>query len=144
MYDVIVIGAGPAGSSAARELAANGYRVLLVEKFQMPRNKSCSGILIKKSVELVDAYFGESVPRDVMCAPHENRGIIFTNDAGQEYRYEQDGLNIWRSSFDHWLAQKAVEAGAEFRDETTALDCEDRDGYVMPPKAVQSTRRATI
>lgn len=130
MYDVIVIGAGPTGSSAARELAASGYRVLLAEKFQMPRNKSCSGILIKKSVELVGAYFGESVPRAVMCTPHENRGIIFTNDAGQEYRYEQSGLNIWRSAFDCWLANKAAEAGAELRDATTAVCCEEHTDHV--------------
>ena len=34
MYDVIIIGAGPAGSSAAKELASNGYKVLLAEKFK--------------------------------------------------------------------------------------------------------------
>ena len=42
MYDVIVVGAGPAGCTAARTLAGNGYKVLLAEKFKMPRNKSCS------------------------------------------------------------------------------------------------------
>ncbi|ATW23527.1 NAD(P)/FAD-dependent oxidoreductase [Candidatus Formimonas warabiya] len=123
MYDVIVIGAGPTGSSAAKELASNGYRVLLVEKFKMPRNKSCSGILIKKSIDLVEQYFGEATPVYTQCTPTDHRGMIFTNDKGKEYRYEQEGLNIWRSSFDYWLAQKAVEAGAEFRDETVALSC---------------------
>ena len=39
MYDVIIIGAGPTGSAAARELALNGYRVLMVEKFKMPRKQ---------------------------------------------------------------------------------------------------------
>nr|WP_314466378.1 NAD(P)/FAD-dependent oxidoreductase [uncultured Clostridium sp.] len=123
MYDVIIIGAGPTGSSAAKELASNGYRVLLVEKFKMPRNKSCSGILIKKSTDLVQQYFGEVPPVYTQCTPTDNRGMIFTNDNGKEYRYEQEGLNIWRSSFDYWLIQKAVEAGAEFRDETVALSC---------------------
>ena len=125
MYDVIVIGAGPTGSSAARALAVGGCRVLLVEKFRMPRNKSCSGILIRKSVEQVGVYFGEDVPRSVMCAPNESRGIVFTNDAGQEYRYEQSGLNIWRSAFDAWLAGKAAEAGAELRGATAAVRCEE-------------------
>ena len=100
MYDVIVVGAGPAGCTAAKALAEKGYKVLLVEKFKMPRYKSCSGVLIKKSMELVKKYFGEAVPESAMCTPTDNRGMVFTNDAGKEYRFEQEGLNVWRSHFD--------------------------------------------
>lgn len=131
MYDVIIIGAGPTGSTAARELAYNGYKVLLVEKFKMPRNKSCSGVLIKKSMDLVRQYFGEDIPEFTMCKPTDNQGMIFTSDKGQEYRFEQEGLNIWRSSFDYWLATKAVEAGSELRDGTAALSCEEQDNCVL-------------
>lgn len=130
MYDVIVIGAGPAGSSAAKQLASNGYKVLLVEKMKMPREKSCSGILIKKSMDLVQHYFGEETPQFVQCTPSDNRGMIFTNDKGKEYRFEQEGLNIWRSSFDHWLVTKAEEAGAEVCQATAALSCEEKDDCV--------------
>ncbi|AOT72898.1 NAD(P)/FAD-dependent oxidoreductase [Geosporobacter ferrireducens] len=131
MYDVIVIGAGPAGSSAAKELASNGYAVLLVEKMKMPREKSCSGILIKKSMDLVQHYFGEETPKFVQCTPTDNRGMIFINDKGEEFRFEQEGLNIWRSSFDHWLAEKAQEAGAEVRQSTTAISCEEKDDCIV-------------
>ena len=130
MYDVIVVGAGPAGCTAARTLAGNGYKVLLAEKFKMPRYKSCSGVLITKSMELVRDYFGETVPASVMCIPADNRGMIFTNDTGKEYRFEQKGWNVWRSHFDAWLAQKAKESGAEVRDGAAALSCEEKDGFV--------------
>ncbi len=131
MYDVIIIGAGPTGCSAVRELACSGYHVLLVEKFKMPREKSCSGVLIKKSMDLVRQYFGEDVPEYTTCRPTDNRGMIFTNDQGQEYHFEQKGLNIWRSSFDYWLAAKAAEAGAELRDGTVVLSCEEQEDCVL-------------
>lgn len=110
MYDVIVVGAGPAGCTAAKALAEKGHKVLLVEKFKLPRYKSCSGVLIKKSMELMRTYFGEDVPESAMCTPTENRGMIFTDDKGKEYRFEQEGLNVWRSHFDGWLAGKAGKA----------------------------------
>lgn len=129
MYDCIIIGAGPAGSTAAKILAEKGLKVLLVEKFKLPRHKSCSGILIKKSMDLVKLYFGESTPLFTMCAPARNKGMIFTTDKGREYRFDQEGLNVWRSSFDNWLTTKAVQSGAVARDCTAAIDCKEQDGY---------------
>lgn len=65
-----------------------------------------------------------------MCAPTENRGMIFTDDKGRSFRFEQAGLNVWRSSFDKWLADKAVQSGAEVIDNTAALSCEEENGIV--------------
>ncbi len=56
--------------------------------------------------------------------------MIFTNDVGKEYRFEQEGLNVWRSHFDGWLAKKAEESGAEVRDGVAALSCTEQDGIV--------------
>ena len=84
VYDVIIIGAGPTGSTAAKVLAENDYEVLLAEKFKLPRYKSCSGQLIKKTLDLVQMSFGEAVPASTMCTPTENRGMVFTNDKGEE------------------------------------------------------------
>lgn len=131
MYDVIVIGAGPAGSTAAMTLAKENYHVLLIEKCKMPRYKSCSGQLIKKTLELVSNYYGEDVPESVMCIPTENRGMIFTNDKGKTYRFEQPGHNVWRSSFDKWLSDKAKKQGADVRDSTVVISCEERDDTVV-------------
>lgn len=130
MYDVIVIGAGPAGCTAAKTLSENGYKVLLAEKFKLPRYKSCSGQLIKKSLDLVREYFGEDVPDFTTCAPSENRGMIFTDDKGTTFRFEQQGLNVWRSTFDNWLAEKAAQSGAEIRDNTAAISASENDGIV--------------
>lgn len=130
MYDCIIIGAGPAGSTAAKILAEMGFKVLLIEKFKLPRYKSCSGILIKKTMDLVKLYFDEPTPQFTMCAPCDNKGMIFTTDKGKEFRFEQEGLNVWRSSFDNWLTEKAALSGAQVRDETAAIDCEQHDSYL--------------
>ena len=71
MYDVIVVGAGPAGSTAAKVLADKGLHVLLVERHKLPRYKSCSGVLIQKTMDLVRRYYGQDVPLSATCTPVE-------------------------------------------------------------------------
>lgn len=127
MYDVIVVGAGPAGSTAAKVLAERGLRVLLAERHKLPRYKSCSGVLIQKSMDLVRSCYGKDVPLSVTCTPVENRGMVFTDDKGREFRFEQGGLNVWRSSFDSWLTEQAAASGAEVRDGTSAVSSEEGD-----------------
>lgn len=130
MYDIIVIGAGPSGSTAAKLLADSGYSVLLLERMALPRYKSCSGCLIKKSMDLVKEYFGTEVPASVTCSPAENRGMFFIDDKGNEYKFGQPGMNVWRSSFDHWLAKQAEKSGAVLWDNAPVLDCADNGTFV--------------
>ena len=109
MYDIIVIGAGPAGCMAAKRIAETGYKVLLAERTEFPREKSCSGILIKKSIQMVEEEFGK-IPESVFSHPQINHGIILTNEDDQAFKFESKGYNIWRSTFDHWMACEAESA----------------------------------
>ena len=52
-YDVVVVGAGPGGSTAARSCAQAGLKTLLVEKERLPRYKPCGGCLSIKAVRLL-------------------------------------------------------------------------------------------
>lgn len=129
MYDVIVIGAGPAGCMAAKRAANEGFNVLLVERMKLPREKSCSGLLIKKAVDILENEFGK-IPGSVLCRPNINKGIIITNEENRTFKFESDGFNVWRSLFDQWLVLKATDDGAEFRQSTSAISCQEKHDHV--------------
>ncbi|MGH2403358.1 MAG: FAD-dependent oxidoreductase, partial [bacterium] len=62
-YDVIVVGAGPAGSTAARECAARGLRVLLLDRASFPRDKPCGGGVNVRAARLLPFDLGPVVER---------------------------------------------------------------------------------
>ena len=125
-YNLIVVGAGPAGSTAAKFAAEARQKVLLIEKEELPREKSCSGFLIQKSVNFIEKYYDE-MPDTVFCEPKNTGGFILTNEVGKEFRFESPGLNIWRKDFDYWLTTKAQEAGAELRTKTAVNHLEENE-----------------
>ena len=58
--------------------------------------------------------------------------MVFTDSQGREYRFEQTGLNVWRSGCDYFWAKRAEERGAELRDKTPVLACrEEGDGIAV-------------
>ena len=59
-HDVIIVGAGPAGSTAAHVLAQKGVNVLVLDKAEFPRDKLCAGLLTWKSVDVLTRVFGET------------------------------------------------------------------------------------
>ena len=67
-YEVIVVGAGPGGATAARCCAEAGFKTLLVEKEKFPRYKPCGGCLSPKTVCLVPFDLGPIVENTIFCS----------------------------------------------------------------------------
>lgn len=113
-YDVIIVGAGPAGCMTAI-LLSDVFNVLIIERQKLPRSKSCSGILIEKSVKLIREYVGE-IPEYVQCIPRKTTGLSVTTSS-DTFDFSDNGLNIIRAEFDYWLTKEAQKKEAEVIEE---------------------------
>lgn len=112
MYDLIVVGAGPAGAAAARAAVQQGLRTLLIEKDHLPRNKLCGGGVTPKVLRLLDFALP---PELVEYAPTSTR--IHVGDSC--YSFETNSTLVYmtsRTNFDAYLTEMAAEAGAEVKD----------------------------
>ena len=120
VYDVIVVGAGPAGSILAYLLANCGLQVLMLEKAALPRYKTCGGGLTFKAIE--------SLPFDIRSTVEiEARGGIVSYGGQQLLRTEVRQPFAWlvmRDRFDHFLVQNAVQAGTHLVDATQVTGIE--------------------
>ena len=116
-YDVTVVGGGVAGSVAARFSAQQGFKTLLIEKYKTPRNKPCSGIQFSYFEKLV----GKKIPKEKLCK-NELYKVDMITPTGKTLGGKMKMLNFWRSTFDSWLNQLAIEQGAEFQDNTSLIE----------------------
>lgn len=112
MIDVLVIGAGPAGATAARALAIGGARVRLLDRAAFPRNKPCGGLISGRALSrfpwLVDAL--TRIPTHWISKLHLQAP---SGGVAQLQSATPAGFTIRRVEFDHLLVQLAVEAGVE-------------------------------
>lgn len=114
-FDVLVIGAGPAGSTAARELAAAGARVLVVDRAEFPRYKACGGGIPLRTEKLLPFPIENVVEDSVNLLEVSLRGRSgFVRDSGAPFAHM-----VMRERFDALLLEHAQRAGAEFRPGTT-------------------------
>ena len=115
-YDALVVGAGPAGSTAAFHLARGGASVLLVDKARFPRDKPCGGgVTVRAARQL--PFSIEPVVEDEVT--------LFELGLGYRRRFERRTKApliqmTQRRHLDAFLVGQAREAGAEFRDGATA------------------------
>ena len=108
-YDVIIVGSGPAGASAANELVKSGYKVLVIEEKKLPRYKMCSGLIMDRSQDLLLEKFGP-LPPDVFSEPKALKGIYFSKEGKVLLPLpleKPEVWNVWRSSFDYWLVKQS-------------------------------------
>jgi geranylgeranyl reductase family protein len=127
-YETVVVGAGPAGATAAKFLAEKGVNVLLLDKSRFPRDKPCAGVLsirtLKRfpyiSEELISSYSYEC---SISSSSLKNRFHVQMKEPISAF--------VVRKDFDHGLVKLAVEGGATLREGVSATDMQLSDEGVI-------------
>ncbi|HEY9855346.1 MAG TPA: NAD(P)/FAD-dependent oxidoreductase [Stenomitos sp.] len=126
-FDIIIVGAGPAGAAAATHLARRGWRTLLIDKAAFPRDKVCGEALSPAAAPLLD---GLGVRTEIERMAFRLKGLRLVSPEGGacEGHYPQlpglpdYGFSLPRLVFDPVLIAAAQRAGADFRERTEAKE----------------------
>jgi menaquinone-9 beta-reductase len=113
-YDVMVVGAGPAGSVASLVLARGGARVALVDKAAFPRDKACGDLVGPRGVQVLTELGMQPAGRrvgDMEVAGPTGRRVLLQASAG--ITYPGFALAVARYELDAWLRDAALAAGAD-------------------------------
>ena len=129
VYDAIVVGAGPAGSSAALHMAQNGMRVALLERGDSPGNKNMFGgaIYAEPMAEIVPDFLQEAplerhVTRDALWFLDKDSAVEMGFTGLRFGKPPYNKTTVLRPRFDSWLAGKAVQAGAKLQTKAVVRD----------------------
>ena len=128
IWDVIISGAGPAGSTLAYRLARAGVETIIVERAQFPRWKACGGGLQARCLAHLPVEVAPVLETTL-------RRIAFTIGLGDRFLRSTNAplaFGVRRDVFDSFLVEQALAVGAELLDRTTALGIRPiSDGVVL-------------
>lgn len=124
--DVLIVGAGPAGSFAAHLLARQGVRVAVLDKARFPREKPCGGALSRKALDLIEFDLSPVVHARVTGAWLTHGDAAVCRDVGGIA-----AAMTTRTEFDAHLLDHAVASGARFHPGATVTDVDARDDSVV-------------
>ena len=131
-WDVVVAGAGPAGSATSLLLARSGMRVLLLDRARFPREKPCSEYLSPESTRVLERLGKDVLAAVAAASPAQLTGmrVVAPSGTGVVGRFETFSFALPRTRFDTILRAAAEAAGAEVREGVKVEEVLYDDGAV--------------
>jgi geranylgeranyl reductase family protein len=126
MFDCIIVGAGPAGGTAAYHLAKKGRSVLVLEKESLPRYKPCGGGVSPIVAEWFDFDFSPAISLKVNTIRYTWN---MEDPVEAELKTPEPIWMVRRDIFDHFLIQQAQKQGAELRENTEVTGIEFKGSH---------------
>lgn len=127
-FDVVVVGGGPAGASAAYNLAKSGMNVALLEKEKLPRYKSCGGVVATHVDKILDFSIEPVIERKISK-------ILITVNLKKPFVTQSPSPFIYlvmRDKFDNFLVEKAKSVGVNIFQESPLINLQETtDGYLL-------------
>ncbi|MGG0720382.1 FAD-dependent oxidoreductase [Robertmurraya massiliosenegalensis] len=137
-FDVIVVGAGPAGTACAYTCAKNGLKVLQIERGEYPGSKNVmGGVLYRKQTEEIIPEFWKEAPLERPIIEQrfwmmDKESTVTFGYKGLEWGEEPyNNFTVFRAPFDQWFAKKGVEQGVLLINETVVTECIVENGKVI-------------
>lgn len=151
--DAVVVGAGPAGSAAALELARAGRSVVLLERGPFPGSKNMyGGVIYGRILDDLVPNWTDEMPIQRWVTRRQTMVLTETQAMTVDFRSEAwgkppyNGATAFRPDFDSWLASKATDAGAQLACSTTAtgliFEGDDPNGPADEPGGSDGPRGA--
>ncbi|TET89335.1 MAG: FAD-dependent oxidoreductase [Methanomassiliicoccales archaeon] len=150
-FEVVIIGAGPAGSCAAYRLAREGFNVLLVERANTPGSKNVFGgrIYSYPLTGIFPDFWKEApieryVTQENMVFMTESNSVTMKFDSSSPEGVSAQSFTVLREKFDSWLAKKAQDAGALLITGTRVDDLYWENGRIAGIVAGPDTVRGNV
>lgn len=136
-WEVVVIGAGPSGSAAARYFAGAGHDVLIIDKAAFPRRKVCGDGLIADTIEYLKS---EGLYDRVAAEANQSDAATIISPSGHTFDCPGRYLVLKRERLDTIMVKSAIEQGAVFAHGQISSLGYDKDGLVVLGVRDGSTR----